>query len=213
SSLAVGGDWEVVEEFDLAQLLKLQANIPKAEELLQAGHLDLYDESYDKTTTRTAKPLKKVENKFFVDVTSGEDPVLQRLHVEQVGDVYATDAILAQLMAAPRSVASWDVVIEKVQGAVFLDKRDNTFDLLSVAETSHDPPTATDEFDEPEPLAVEATMINQNFSQQVLLEGQRKTFEPNPFCDDLEPGMEAASVAYRYRLFHLGDIKLVARWV
>jgi hypothetical protein len=27
-------------------------------------------------------------------------------------------------------------------------QRDNTFDLLSVAETSHDPPTATDEFDE-----------------------------------------------------------------
>lgn len=29
SSLAVGGDWEMIEEFDLAQLLKLAANLPK----------------------------------------------------------------------------------------------------------------------------------------------------------------------------------------
>jgi translation initiation factor 3 subunit D len=45
-----------------------------------------------------------VDNKFFCDVTTTQDPVLDRLAVEQVGDVYATDAILAHLMAAPRSV-------------------------------------------------------------------------------------------------------------
>ena len=103
-SLAVGGEWEMVEEFDLAQLLKLAANIPKVQELSTCGHLEQYDENYDKLTTRTAKTLKRVENRFFCDVTTSEDPVLERLAVEQVGDVYATDAILAQLMAAPRSV-------------------------------------------------------------------------------------------------------------
>jgi hypothetical protein len=36
-------------------------------------------------------------------------------------------------------------------------------------------------------------------------------FEPNPFAEDLEPGVEAASVAYKYRLFSLGSIRLVAR--
>ena len=180
-SLAVGGEWEMIEEFDLAQLLKLAANIPKVEDLLVCGHLDQYDENYDKLTTRTEKKLKRVENKFFCDVTTSEDPVLERLAVEQVGDVYATDAILAQLMAAPRSVYSWDIVIEKVQGIIFLDKRENsTFDLLSVSETAHEPPTATEDFEEinhPEKLSLEATMINQNFSQQVLMEmdGVRKT--------------------------------------
>lgn len=72
------------------------------EELVTCGHVDQYDEAYDKLTTRTARPLKRVENKFFCDVTTGEDPVLERLAVEAVGDVYATDSILAQLMAAPR---------------------------------------------------------------------------------------------------------------
>jgi translation initiation factor 3 subunit D len=103
-SLAVGGDWEMVEEFDLAQLLKLAANIPKVQDIEVHGHLEQYDENYDKLTTRTAKLLKRVENKFFCDVTTSEDPVLERLMVEQAGDVFATDAILAQLMAAPRSV-------------------------------------------------------------------------------------------------------------
>lgn len=33
----------------------------------------------------------------------------------------------------------------------------------------------------------------------------------NPFGDDLEPGMEMASVVYKYRRFTLGNIRLVAR--
>ncbi len=108
-SLAVGADWDMVEEFDLAQLLKLAANIPKVQDLAMHGHLEQYDENFDKLTTRTAKLLKRAQNKFFCDVTTGEDPVLERLAVEQVGDVYATDSILAQLMAAPRSVYRYGV--------------------------------------------------------------------------------------------------------
>ena len=77
---------------------------------------------------------------------------------------------------------SWDIVIEKVQGIIFLDKRENSsFDLLTVSETAHEPPSASEEFDEinhPDKLSVEATMINQNFSQQVLMDnvdGVRKS--------------------------------------
>jgi translation initiation factor 3 subunit D len=36
-------------------------------------------------------------------------------------------------------------------------------------------------------------------------------FEPNPFFNEDEDSLEPASVAYRYRLFQLGDIKLVVR--
>lgn len=103
-SLEVGGDWDMVEEFDLAQMLKLAANPPKVQDLSVHGHLDQYDENFDKLTTRTAKTLKRAANKVFVDVTTSEDPVLERLAIEQAGDVFATDSILAQLMAAPRSV-------------------------------------------------------------------------------------------------------------
>lgn len=215
-SLSIGGEWEMVEEFDLAQLLKLVANPPTVEDLLWCGHLDQYDDTYDALTTRTQRIVKRIENKVFYDVTSSEDPVLERFAVDNVGDVYATDTIIAQLMAAPRSVYSWDIVIEKTQGVIFLDKRDNSsFDFLTVSETSLEPPAVaeeTEEYNYPEKLSLEATMINQNFSQQVLLEkGTRKTYEPNPFFDDDNSGIQPASAAYRYRKFTLGDIKLVAR--
>jgi hypothetical protein len=65
---------------------------------------------------------------------------------------------------------------------VFLDRREGS-DLLSVSETARDPPQATDDVDEinhPYKLSLEATMINQNFSQQVLRDDKeaRKQVEP-----------------------------------
>jgi translation initiation factor 3 subunit D len=216
-SLTVGGDWNMVEEFDLVQMLKLQFNPPAVQDLLWAGHLAQYDEQYDKVTTRTAKPLKRIENKVFYSVTSEEDPILEKFAAEEVGNVYATDSILAHLMASPRSVYSWDIVCQKVDGIIFLDKRENSvFDYLTVSESAHEPPQASDEVDEinhPEKLSIEATMINQNFSQQVLKDdiSVRKVYEPNPFYEDDDSGVEPASVAYRYRKFTLGNVNLVAR--
>jgi translation initiation factor 3 subunit D len=185
-SLAVGAEWSMVEEFDLPALLKLVANPPQVEDLVWTGHLDQYDEAYDKLTTRSAKPLKRIENKVFYAVRTADDPILEKFAVEEIGNVYATDAILALLMASPRSVYSWDITIEKTNGILFLDKRENSlFDFLTVSETAREPPQATEDIDEinhPEKLSIEATMINQNFSQQVLKENDpasRKTVSSN----------------------------------
>jgi len=63
-----------------------------------------------------------------------------------------------------------------VNGIIFLDKREvSSFDYLTVSETAHEPPQATAETDEinhPEKLSLEATMINQNFTQQVLSDAE-----------------------------------------
>ena len=115
-SLTVESDWELIDEFDLGQLLKLVANPPKVEDLLWCGHLDQYDETYDKLTTKSAKPLRHIDNKIFYGVTTSEDPILERFAAEELGDIFATDAILSQLMAASRSVFSWDIIIQKVNG-------------------------------------------------------------------------------------------------
>ena len=56
---------------------------------------------------------------------------------------------------------------------------------MTVSETAHDPPSAsedTEEINHPEKLSLEATAINQNFSQQILKESpDTRTFEPHPF--------------------------------
>src|SRR5690606_20477294 len=107
------------------------------------------------------------------------------------GNVYATDVIVATLMTATRSVSSWDIVVNKVGGKLFFDKRDESdFDLLTVNETSTDIIYFEDDLKNgingAKSLAMEATFINHNFSQQVLKSQDEKyTFEnPNPFVDE-----------------------------
>ena len=88
---------------------------------------------------------------------------------------------------------------------MFFDKRDNSqFDFLTVQETAYNPPS---EEEGPERLGLEATIINQNFSQQILKKTGRKDMDlPNPFFDeDDAEGMEPASVAFRYRKFPLDE--------
>ncbi len=49
---------------------------------------------------------------------------------DKVGNVFGTDVIIASLMAANRSVYSWDVVVERVKDVLIFDKR--SIDVASV---------------------------------------------------------------------------------
>jgi len=225
SSVKIGADWRCVEEFDLAELTKLSTKAPEASDLLWAGELAEYNDAYDRCSTRAEKPLQRSETSEFYYVTTTDDPAIEKLAEEGAGNVYGTDAIFSLLMAAPRSVYPWDVVVQKLDGTLVFDKRDTAaFDYLTVSETSHEPPTPPDdkdgdgddkkEINTPEKLSIEATMINQNFSQQILkphAEVPRLKMDlPNPFYDE-NSGARPASMAYRYRKFALGEHQIVAR--
>ncbi|XP_008415436.1 eukaryotic translation initiation factor 3 subunit D [Poecilia reticulata] len=88
-------------------------------------------------------------------------------------------------------------------------------DLLTVSETANEPPQDEgNSFNSPRNLAMEATYINHNFSQQCLrMGGERHKFpNPNPFVEEDMDKSEVASVAYRYRHWKLGeDIDLIVR--
>lgn len=47
-------------------------------------------------------------------MTTTDDPVMEKLAVEGKGNVFATDTILAHLMASPRTIYPWDIVVQKV---------------------------------------------------------------------------------------------------
>merc|ERR1711936_578377 len=87
-------------------------------------------------------------------------------------------------------------------------------DLLTMGETSAEPPQEEgSNLNSPRNLALEATFVNHNFSQQVLKsDGEKYKFDiDNPFVDADEEG-EVASVAYRYRRWNLGnDLVLICR--
>lgn len=223
ASVSVQPDWNQVEELDLAKITKhmtTSTDVPNVEDILWCGFLDQYNDSYDKVAARAPAQLKKNETKEFYPVTTTDDPVLEKLAIDGNGNVFITDSILAHLMTCTRSIYPWDIVIQKLPGGtLFFDKRDNSqFDYLTVNETAHTPPTNDDpdSINTPERLGLEATIIHQNFTQQILKSNKtaRKQMDlPNPFYDeDDNDGMEPASVAYRYRKFDLGgDAQLVCR--
>jgi len=219
ASVTVKSDWIVVEEMDFPRLAKLSLpTVGEADDLLQCGSLEFYDKIYDRVNVKNERPLQRID-RIFHTVTTTDDPVIRKLvKSEPNANVFVTDAILATLMCASRSAYSWDIVVQKIGGKVFLDKRDNTeFDLLTVSETAAEPPQEEGtNLNSPRNLALEATFVNHNFSQQVLksgdMAGERHKFdEDNPFVDADEDG-EVASVAYRYRQFNLGnDINMICR--
>ncbi|KAH8418120.1 hypothetical protein KR009_009902, partial [Drosophila setifemur] len=214
SSVQVRSNWVSIEEIEFPRLLKLALpNIKDGQDIVTCGSLEYYDKLYDRINLRNEKPLLKVD-RIVQTVTTTDDPVIRRLS-KTMGNIFATDEILATIMCSTRSNYSWDVVIEKLGTKVFLDKRDNAhFDLLTVNETSLEPPMEEQgSINSAHNLALEATLINHNFVQQVLRVGNQeprfKFDEPNPFE---EPGVELISVGYRYRQWELGnDLVLVAR--
>lgn len=216
ASVTVKADWHVIEEMDFPRLGKLSLpSVAEPEDVVQCGSLEYYDKIYDRVNVKNEKPLQRID-RIFHTVTTTDDPIIRKLvKSEPKANVFVTDAILATLMCASRSAYSWDIVVDKIGGKIFLDKRDNTeFDLLTVSETSAEPPQEEgNSTNSPRNLALEATFVNHNFSQQVLksTEERYKFSEDNPFVDSDEEG-EVASVAYRYRKWNLGnDIVLICR--
>lgn len=216
ASVFVQPSWEILEEMDFPRLSKL--NLPGVEEpkdVHVCGAVEYYDRNYDRINCKQGKILQQI-NRVHHKVTTTDDPVIRKLSKTE-GNVFATDSIIAAIMCAPRSVLSWDIVVQRVGDKLFFDKRDESdFDLLTVHETATEIPFLDDpanSVNSPRHLALEATYINFNFSQQVLKMGEKK-YEfpnPNPFVDK-EETTEVSSVAYRYRKWKLGDeVTLVVR--
>jgi translation initiation factor 3 subunit D len=212
-SVRVKENWRVIEEIDFPRLAKLSLpSVAEPTDLKICGSLEYYDKSYDRINTKSSVKLKKI-NRVYHKVTTTDDPVIRQL-TRTEGNVFATDSIISTLMCCSRSVYPWDIVVSKVGNKIFFDKRDDSnFDLLTVSETSTDPPQDDEKhINSPSSLALESTYINHNLSQQVLrMNEERMTFpDPNPFIGGVEG--EVASVAYRYRKWDLGEgIQLVVR--
>lgn len=216
ASVFVQPSWEILEEMDFPRLSKLNLpGVSEPEDLHVCGALEYYDRAYDRVTCKQGKILQQV-NRVHHKVTTTDDPIIRNLSKTE-GNVFATDSIIATIMCAPRSVLSWDIIVQRVGDKLFFDKRDDSdFDLLTVHETAVEIPFLDDpanSVNSPRHLALEATYINFNFSQQVLKMGEQKyEFQnPNPFVDKDETN-EVSSVAYRYRKWKLGDdVTLVVR--
>lgn len=123
ASVAVRSDWSTIEEMDFPRLMKLSLpGVKEGEDIRRCGSLEYYDKTYDRVNVKNERPLQRVD-RIFHTVTTTDDPVIRQLS-KTVGNVYATDAILATIMCSTRSNYSWDIVIEKI-GKHFRDLNRN----------------------------------------------------------------------------------------
>uniref|UniRef100_A0A7S3AMK6 Eukaryotic translation initiation factor 3 subunit D n=1 Tax=Haptolina ericina TaxID=156174 RepID=A0A7S3AMK6_9EUKA len=186
-------------------------DVPEARDVHSCGTVNHYEKATDRVNAKSEKALERIEGRAFFKVSTSDDPVVARLHDDPKLSnvrVFATDAILAVLMAAGRSTYSWDIVVNRVGNKLFLDKRpDSSIDYVTCNETAHDVGDEDKEsINHPVKLMSEATFINQNFSQQVL----SKTEPPLKFEDPASPFQDGAAdevpapVGYKYRIFTLG---------
>eukprot|EP00177_Eucheuma_denticulatum_P007516 GFKZ01013676.1.p2 GENE.GFKZ01013676.1~~GFKZ01013676.1.p2 ORF type:complete len:546 (-),score=80.24 GFKZ01013676.1:2114-3751(-) len=218
SSVEVGTDWVQLEEITAGALSKMTfSRVSEGEDLAKCGALPYFDRALDRVTAKNPRRLSSYQVEY-PRVTTTDDPVIRRIAGNGEGTVFATAGILALLMAAPRAVQSWDVIVQRIEGKLFFDKRDGSMvDCITVNETSHDSPkdeknlTGDEVINSFQKLAEEAGKINENFIQAVTSKtGVYKYPEGNPFEDEVEG--TPASIGYRYRKWNLGDdITLVAR--
>jgi translation initiation factor 3 subunit D len=213
SSVQVKADWQVLEEMDFARLGKLNLATGDGEDIDSYGFLYYYDRSYDKQPGAVTSQRKlNVLERAAYNVTTSSDPVLQELADKDEATIFATDNILSVLICATKSVYSWDLVITKRGGKLFIDKRDNaSLDMVTVNENATDAPLELSEgnkdtMNSPSALMLEATHINNVFPLQVVSESQtNKVAMPHehPFYNEEVESDPPASKAYKYRRFDL----------
>ncbi|OAL74666.1 translation initiation factor eIF3 [Trichophyton violaceum] len=216
SSIAIRPEWTVLEEIDFNRLAKLNLETPEGQDIDTYGFLHYYDRSYDKAPVKGAEKKLQSLDRAAYNVTTSADPVIQELSEKTDATVFATSDILSMLMCAPRSVYSWDIVIVKQGDKIYFDKRDNaSIDLVTVNENATDAPlevseaqsgTKHDPINTPGALALEATIINHNFTLQTVVESDTSKVDypnSNPFYNPSEETEPLASKAYKYRRFDL----------
>ncbi|KAI0966324.1 eukaryotic translation initiation factor 3 subunit D [Xylaria arbuscula] len=212
ASINIKPDWQLLEEIDFNRLSKLNLDADDGEDIDSYGFLYYYDRSHDKAPVKSAERRLNAIDRATYNVTTSSDPVIQELAERDEATIFATDSILSMLMCSTRSVYPWDLVIIKQGNKIFLDKRDNaTLDLVTVNENAADAPMeasdgAKDNINNPAALSEEATYINHNFANQVVLESESSKVNmpnENPFYNEAEETEPPASKAYKYRKFDL----------
>ncbi|TKA61096.1 Eukaryotic translation initiation factor 3 subunit D [Cryomyces minteri] len=213
ASVVAKPDWKLLEEIDFARLMKLNLETSEGEDIDNYGFLYYYDRTFDKQpgAPTSQRKLNIIERAAY-NVTTSDDPVIQELAEKDEATIFATDNILSMLMCAPRSVYSWDLVINRQGNKIYIDKRDGSnLDMVTVNENAAEAPMETtestkDAINSPQALMMEATRINYMFPNQTVVESEtskREMQNPHPFYNPAEESDPPASKSYKYRRFDL----------
>lgn len=211
ASVQVGSEWQLIQSNGFNELQKLSFDVKPGTTISRHGYVYPYNRNLDKPNVSTK--LKHPERSIY-NVTTSDDPVIQQFVAEDAATIFVTDSILSIIMCTTKSVYPWDVIINKTNGKIFFDKRDDSpVDMITVDENTYDPPSDTADksnINSASSLSYEATYINENFAANAIeeVESKRVNFEhENPFYkpeedEDVDPPIPRG---YIYRKFNLAN--------
>lgn len=158
ASIAIGEDWKSVAEIEFNRLTKLNLDTPNPTTLSLNGKIHQYQKKYESNSIVQLEPSIKIT----YNQTSSSDPILQSYAKSSEAKVFITDAILSQLMCAPKSSTSWDIIVTKKDGKIFFDKRENTFNI-PINENSQAQEVKESDVNHPSKLQIEYAEISDSF--------------------------------------------------
>ncbi len=213
-SIEVGSNWELLgDQISLPPLSKLTTKVDEGETLVSLGSLPGYDRAADRVAPKIPAKLKAPSAAaiFGASLRVWDDATMNKLAAGDEGDVFVSDLVLTVMMTAPRSVYPWDIVVKKVGGKLFIDRRSgSTLENVSNGETAPDPLQEDKEnVNGIENVNAEATFVHQAFREQVL-----SSTKSHAIGDALPANLASASVpaaGFKYKRFDLGTIRVVVR--
>ncbi|KAJ1733166.1 hypothetical protein LPJ72_003011 [Coemansia sp. Benny D160-2] len=202
-------EWQLMQEIEFSRMADLSFSVGDVKELGTYGKVGVYDHAYDRVTSRLERPLKAAGTVRY-NVTASEDPVLAKIaSTSNEVKVFATDAVVALLMASTVSFSAWDIVVNRVGDKLFLDKRDGgPVDFPPVNENATEPPPEasdkTGSINSAPMLALESRDIVRNYIKQITGKASIDLEHANPFNEGASDADKTADDnAYRYRVFDL----------
>jgi len=214
-SVVIRPEWSCVTTFDLPFSDKLfYAFQSELKETLgngfdgievgeRVGSVPVYDLGLENVRPRKPKTLNPYRGLQPLPHAL-EDEIMKDLAAKNVGQVFATDSVIAQLMVASKSIYSWDVIFHRKGDQLWIYPRDKvSFETLSVSETAQEPPdqdVSAFGINSSGELDKEATSINSSFIQGCI-KGDRETVK---FGEQSLPGFPRG---LRYKKFALGREK------
>jgi hypothetical protein len=222
-TIPIQPDWKTITDFNKQSLEKLRIDSePEVEDRLLVGELHKVSDDYEKDRINPLNPvnLERFENfKFFGNLSTMEDEKMK--NGTDIANVFVTDKILSVLMTCVFNSRPWHLNISKVGDSIFIDKMHNSdIDLITVNESAAINDIPTDDSDDKnidsfKNLSIEATLINEFIKEQILdpevkFDGMN---EPHPFATQGEENADnnIERLAYRYRVWKLGDIEVLVR--
>jgi translation initiation factor 3 subunit D len=131
-------EWEIVEDFSKQGFEKLKPLTPEFVSCeVEAGKLFAFDNAWTKVKMLKFKKIPQFKGLVPNEATT-RDSIIQQLAQDGKANIFATDIAAAALMTSSKAAFSWDLVIKKFEGLLFIDKRDdeNILDWQTVSETA-----------------------------------------------------------------------------